>query len=128
MWCDGITFVNPISIPARTYMKFCLLWSQKQLKDPAIIASTPNAHYSANSISTWKMMYRRLLRVYAHLYINHKDDFDKIGSLGQVLQCMIRRFLLYGIESGLASKRELLPVKGILKKIQREFRLNGSYE
>lgn len=128
MWCDGITFVDPISIPARTYMKFCLLWTQKQLKDPEIITSTPSAIYSSDALSTWKMMYRRLLRVYAHLYVNHKVDFDKIGVLGMVLQCVMRRFILYGIESGLTSKKELEPVKKIMKKVQREFRINEAFE
>lgn len=128
MWCDGVTFKQPISIPARTYMKFCLLWTQQQLKDPKVITTAPNALYSADSLSTWKMMYRRLLRVYAHLYINHQEDFEKIGALGSVLQCMFRRFLIYGIESGLTSKKELFPVKEIFKKVQREFRLNGEYE
>lgn len=128
MWCDGITFINPISIPARTYMKFCLLWTQKQLKDPKVITSTPTAIFSADILATWKMIYRRLLRVYAHLYVNHKEDFDKVGVLGFVLECMIRRFVLFGIETGLTNKKELLPVKGILKKFQREFRLNGPYK
>ena len=128
MWCDGVTFINPISIPARTYMKFCLLWTQKQLKDSDLIPSTPTALYPLNTniISTWKMIYRRLLRVYAHLHVNHKADFDKIGVLGMVIQCMLRRFILYGIESGLTSKKELEPVKRILKKIQKEFRANQS--
>lgn len=125
MWCDGVTFINPISIPARTYMKFCLLWIQKQLKDPEIIPSTPTTIlYPQNIILTWKMMYRRLLRVYAHLYVNHKADFDKIGVLGSMIHCMLRRFILYGIESGLTSKKELEPVKGIFKRIQKEFRSN----
>ena len=128
MWCDGITFIDPISIPARTYMKFCLLWTQKQLKDPEVIASTPTALYATEILSTWKMMYRRLLRIYAHLYINHKEDFDKVGVLGLVLEYMFRRFIFFGIETGLTSKKELLPVKGTMKKFQREFRLNGPYE
>lgn len=128
MWCDGVTFVNPISIPARTYMKFCLFWTQKQLKDSDTIPSTSTVLYppTTNILATWKMMYRRLLSVYAHLQISHKADFDKIGVLGMVIQCMLRRLILYGIESGLASKKELKPVKGILKKIQKEFRLNKS--
>lgn len=125
MWCDGITFINPISVPARTYMKFCLLWIQSQLKDQNVITSTPKAIYSPEILSTWKMMYRRLLRVYAHLYINHKENFDKIGVLGLVLECMLRRFILFGTETGLTSKKELLPVRTILKKVHREFRLNG---
>lgn len=128
MWCDGVTFVDPISIPARTYMKFCLLWTQQHLKDPKVITAAPNSSYSTDCLSTWKMMYRRLLRVYAHLYINHLGDFENLGAIGSVLHCMFRRFLLYGIESGLTSKKELLPVKGVLKKLQREFRLNGEYE
>lgn len=128
MWCDGITFINPISVPARTYMKFCLLWTQNQLKDQNVITSSPKDFYSADILSTWKMMYRRLLRVYAHLYINHKESFDKMGVLGFVLECMLRRFILFGTETGLTSKKELLPVKTILKKIQREFRLNGPNE
>ena len=123
MWCDGITFINPISVPARTYMKFCLLWTQKQLKDSDIIPSTPTTIlYPQNILTTWKMIYRRLLRVYAHLYVNHKSDFDKIGVLGLVTQCMLRRFILYGIESGLTSKKELEPVKGILKKSPKDIR------
>ena len=73
-------------------------------------------------------MYRRLLRVFAHLYINHKEDFDGVGVLGLVLECMLRRFIIFGIETGLTSKNELLRVKGILKKFKREFRLNGPYE
>lgn len=129
MWCDGVTFINPISIPARTYMKFCLLWTQNQLKYSDLIPSTPTTIlYPQNILTTWKMLYRRLLRVYAHLYINHKADFDKVGVLGSVIRCMLRRLILYGIESGLSSKKELEPVKGILKKIQKEFRSNNLQE
>lgn len=128
LWCDGITFVKPISIPARTYMKFCLLWTQKYLKDPEIVTSTPDASYPSDINTTWKMMYRRLLRVYAHLYVNHKEDFDKIGVLGLVIQCMMRRFILYGIESNLTRTKELEPVKKVLKRFQKEFRTNESFE
>ena len=122
MWCDGITFVNPISVPARTYMKFCLLWTQKQLRDPEITLSTE----ADGSVDI--SVYRRLLRVYAHLYMNHHVDFDKIGVCGLVLQCMIRRFLLFGIECGLTGKKELQPIKRVLKKVNKEFRSNESYE
>lgn len=133
MWCDGITFVEPISIPARTYMKFCLLWTQKQFKSPQVIPSksTDNVNdfiYSDAALTNWKMMYRRLLRVYAHLSLNHQADFDKIGVLGLVLTSMLRRIVLYGLESELTCKKELEPIKGLLKNIQKEFKLNESYE
>lgn len=127
MWCDGVTFLTPISVPARTYMKFCLLWTQAQLKDPQTIASNPESNYPDDIEIRWKMMYRRLLRVYAHLAVNHQADFDRIGVMGGVLSCMMRRFVLFGIESGLTSKKDLEPVKDAFKKIQREFRLNASY-
>lgn len=114
MWCDGITFINPISVPARTYMKFCLLWTQKQLR----------TEVEGGSVDTFKMIYRRILRVYAHLSMNHHGDFDKIGISGLVLQCMIRRFILFGIENGLTSKKELEPIQAVLKRVKREFRSN----
>ena len=128
MWSDGVTFVEPVSIPARTYMKFCLLWTQKQLKDPMLVPSTSDASYPKDAHSTWKMVYRRLFRVYAHLYINHQDDFDKHGVMGAVLNCMLRRLILFGIEGKLTSKKELEPVKLILKKIKKELLTNEEYK
>lgn len=78
--------------------------------------------------TAFKMIYKRLLRVYAHLYTNHRADFDKIGVCGLVMQCMIRRFILFGLENGLTGTKELEPIKALLKQVKREFRLNESKE
>lgn len=128
MWSDGVTFIEPVSIPARTYMKFCLLWTQKQLKDPALIPATPEAKYPDDVQNTWKMIYRRIFRVYAHLLINHQDDFDKTGVMGAVLNCMIRRLVLFGIEGKLTGKKELEPIKVTLKKIKKELVSNEEFK
>jgi MOB kinase activator 1 len=79
LWADGTTVTKPIKVSAPEYVDLLLGWVEGQLADESIFPQSTDHPFPKNFKTVLKNIYKRLFRVYAHVYCHH---FDKVQALG----------------------------------------------
>ena len=80
---DGTSDEAPARLSAPAHVGRLLEWAQFELDDPTLL---PRPALEADSLSLsyfhqrMGFLYRRLLRVYAHIYSRHLADVEKLGA------------------------------------------------
>jgi len=69
-----------VKVSAPEYVDYLMTWVQNQLDDETIFPSKIGVPFPAKFQSIVKNIFKRLFRVYAHIYHSH---FPKIVSLGE---------------------------------------------
>ena len=124
LWQGGPGYAKPTAVPAQKYVELLMSWIQSTLDDPKVFpveldpANPPKLFEPAV-----KKIFKRLFRVYAHIYLNH---FDKVTHLGieAHLNTGFKHFYLFTREFGLIEdKKELKPLQAIIDKICAEYKM-----
>lgn len=98
LWEDGVKFKRPTKLPAPEYVDALMNWAQNILDDETVFPNkigvpVPALHTGQHSFvhspigvpfpknfrDTVRTIFRRLFRVYGHIYSSH---FDQICALG----------------------------------------------
>ncbi|KAI0921681.1 hypothetical protein AcV5_000795 [Taiwanofungus camphoratus] len=109
LWEDGVRYKRPTKLPAPEYVDALMNWAQNLLDNEEIFPNKIGVPFPKNFRDTIRTIFRRLFRVYAHLYSNH---FDHICALGieAHLNTSYRHFFLFVNEFDLVDKKELAPL------------------
>ncbi|KAI9223452.1 Mob1/phocein [Blastocladiella britannica] len=112
-WADGVQIKKPVKVSAPEYVDYLMTWIQGQLEDESIFPTQPGSSFPKNFKATVSNIFKRLFRVYAHIYHSH---IQRIAALGEEphLNTSLRHFLLFSDEFGLVQKNELEPLKDII--------------
>lgn len=117
LWCDGVRFQKPIELNAPQYVDFLMIWIQGLLDDPHVFPTRLGVAFPKNFASVVRTIFKRLFRVYAHIYLTH---FSKMVQLGQEahINTSFRHFYYFVKEFDLiVEKKELAPLMDLIKKI-----------
>ncbi|KAI8853087.1 Mob1/phocein [Chytridium lagenaria] len=125
LWCDGITYKKPVKVSAPEYVDFLMTWVQSQLDDESIFPSKIGVPFPKVFQSTVKTIFKRLFRVYAHIYHAH---FPRIVSLGEEahLNTSFKHFMFFVQEFQLVEKKELVPLDELIKTLTADSRNQSS--
>jgi len=109
LWEDGQKYKKPTKLSAPDYVDALLNWAQSILEDESVFPNRIGIPFPRSFRDTVKTIFRRLFRVYAHIYSNH---FDQICALGieAHLNTSYRHFFLFVNEFDLVDKKELAPL------------------
>ncbi|RZC73946.1 hypothetical protein C5167_049421 [Papaver somniferum] len=94
-WADGVQVKKPIEVSAPKYVEYLMDWIEAQLDDESIFPQKLGIPFPPNFRDVVKTIFKRLFRVYAHIYHSH---FQKI-------------------EFGLIDKKELAPLQELIESI-----------
>ena len=91
-------------------------WVQSQLDDETLFPSKMGVPFPKTFRSNVSNIFKRLFRVYAHIYHHH---FPHIVALGQEphLNTSLKHFVLFSNEFGLVEKREYAPLDDLIKAL-----------
>ncbi|KAG8935143.1 Mitotic exit network component [Tulasnella sp. 418] len=119
LWEDGVTYKRPTKLAAPVYIDNLMNWVQNLLDDESTFPSKIGVPFPRNFQATVKTIFRRLFRIYAHLYSNH---FDQICALGieAHLNTSYRHFFLFVTEFNLVDTKELVPLEELNDAILAE--------
>ncbi|KAJ9080004.1 MOB kinase activator 1B [Entomophthora muscae] len=81
-WADESTGGKAHALPAPIYIDKLMSWVQSQLDNERLFPTKTGIAFGKNFLPAVKIMFRRLFRVYAHLYHHH---FDHLYALNQEL-------------------------------------------
>jgi MOB kinase activator 1 len=115
LWADGDKVKTPIRCSSPQYVEYLYHWVQAQLEDETIFPSKIGAPFPKNFISIVKTIFKRLFRVYAHIYYHH---FGKVVALGEEahLNTACKHFVYFCQEFSLMDAKEMAPLKDLIDR------------
>ena len=113
LWKDGTKYPKATKVSAPEYVNLLMSWIESQLNDERIFPSEDRNPYPPDFEEKVKNIFRRLFRIYAHIYYSH---FAKIRELQEEshLNTGFKHFMLFVWEFDLVSKEELNPLFDLL--------------
>jgi MOB kinase activator 1 len=106
----GIATGKPFAVPATTYISNLFDWISAQLSDENRFPTTLHLPFPSSFRADVRKIFRRLFRVYAHLYHHHTKDLEKVSALAH-LTTSYQHFLLFVTHHRLVDPKELEPLK-----------------
>ncbi|KAG0212733.1 MOB kinase activator 1B [Mortierella sp. GBA43] len=108
---DGQKKPSRLSAPA--YVDRLMSWVQDQLDNQDIFPRKIGVEFPSNFKTNVNDIFRRLFRVYAHIYTTH---FSAITALGEEahLNTSFKHFVLFTKEFDLIDQRELAPLADLI--------------
>eukprot|EP00897_Mesotaenium_endlicherianum_P006663 jgi/Mesen1/6024/ME000306S05285 len=115
-WADGVHIKKPIEVSAPKYVEYLMDWVESQLDDQTIFPQGLGSSFPSNFEKVVKTIFKRLFRVYAHIYHSH---FQKIVALKEEahLNTCFKHFILYTQEFSLVDHKELAPLEDLIESI-----------
>eukprot|EP00028_Trichosphaerium_sp_Am-I-7-wt_P015478 CAMPEP_0168512524 /NCGR_PEP_ID=MMETSP0405-20121227/2841_1 /TAXON_ID=498012 /ORGANISM="Trichosphaerium sp, Strain Am-I-7 wt" /LENGTH=195 /DNA_ID=CAMNT_0008531027 /DNA_START=160 /DNA_END=747 /DNA_ORIENTATION=+ len=103
-------------VSAPEYVDFLMTWIQKLLDDEAIFPSQIGVPFPKNFGVIVKTMFKRLFRVYAHIYHAH---FSTIRSLNEEahLNTSFKHFIYFVESFKLMDRREMAPLSELISAL-----------
>lgn len=122
-WADGTTVKKPIKCSAPKYIDYLMTWVQDQLDDETIFPSKIGVPFPKNFVGIAKTIFKRLFRVYAHVYHQHFKQVVQLGEKAH-LNTSFKHFIFFVQEFTLIEKRELAPLSELIDMLNG----NGSLQ
>lgn len=119
LWADGVKVKRPIKCSAPEYVDYLMSWLQGILDNEDIFPSRVDVPFPKNFLVCVKNIFKRLFRVYAHIYYSH---FHKIVNLGEEahLNTCFKHFYFFIEEFNLVEKRELAPLDDLIENLTKD--------
>ncbi|KAI9718249.1 MAG: Maintenance of ploidy protein mob1 [Candelaria pacifica] len=105
LWQDSENFKRPTKMPAPEYIEHLMAWVQSNIDDEKVFPSKIGAPFPKNFQSVLRQLFKRLYRVYAHIYCHHYPVIIQLG-LEPHLNTSFKHYILFIDEHGLASGRD----------------------
>jgi MOB kinase activator 1 len=94
-----------------------MAWIKKQLDDESVFLANPNCmKYPKKFPQLVSVIFKRLSRVYAHLYYTHYLHFLSLKS-EKCLNTSFKHFILFTQEFDLIAKKDLGPLEELITAI-----------
>eukprot|EP00808_Paulinella_micropora_P017353 g48135.t1 len=118
-WADGVKVKKPIKVSAPEYVDLLMSWVETQLNDEHIFPLQLGTPFPKNLQAIVRVIFKRLFRVYAHIYHSH---FQKIVGLGAEahLNTCFKHFIYFVHEFKLIDPKELQPLKDLIDSLMEK--------
>jgi MOB kinase activator 1 len=102
LWQDSETYKKPTKMPAPQYIEHLMAWVQSNVDNESMFPSRIGVPFPKTFPSLIRNMFKRLYRVYAHIYCHHYPVIIELG-LEPHLNTSFKHYVLFIDEHGLAS-------------------------
>jgi len=113
LWADGVKIKKPIKCNAPEYVDHLMTWVEGQLNDESIFPLQLGTPFPKNFLSIVKTIFKRLFRVYAHIYHSHFKKIIGLGAEAHLNTCF-KHFIYFVHEFKLISSVEQDPLKELI--------------
>lgn len=110
----GITLKKPVSLPACEYVENLMNWIQNFFDNDNIFPSKIGAPFPLQFPSLIKTIFKRLLRIYAHIYCHHFHEISELG-LQSHLNTSLKHYVLFSNEFDLISMKDYGPLEDLIQ-------------
>jgi len=116
LWQDNVQYKKPTALSAPQYVNALFDWVDSQINNEAIFPPSTDVPFPKNFMQLVKNIYKRMFRVFVHVYIHHFDKISQIEAEAHINQCY-KHFYFFTSEFGLIEKKELLPLKDLTDQL-----------
>ncbi|KAF2203873.1 maintenance of ploidy protein MOB2 [Delitschia confertaspora ATCC 74209] len=102
LWQDSENFKKPTKMPAPEYIEHLMAWVQSNIDNEQMFPSRIGVPFPKTFPALLRNMFKRLYRVYAHIYCHHYPVIIELG-LEPHLNTSFKHYVLFIDEHGLAS-------------------------
>lgn len=117
LWADP-KYKKPVRLPAPEYINALFDWLEVQLDDPAIFPQQYGVPFPPNFEDAVKVIFKRLFRVYAHIYHSHFKHVCNLGEEAHLNTCF-KHFMYFAQVFELIDQRELAPLQQLIDQMVR---------
>lgn len=104
---------KPVSLPACEYVENLMNWIQNFFDNDNIFPSKIGAPFPQQFPNLVRTIFKRLLRVYAHIYCHHFHEISELG-LQSHLNTSLKHYVLFSREFDLISKKDYGPLEDLI--------------
>eukprot|EP00158_Paraphelidium_tribonemae_P004686 Partr_v1_DN26910_c0_g1_i1_m7157 putative MOB kinase activator len=119
LWPEATENNKACAASAPLYISKLMEWIEKQLDDEKIFPH--DGPFPKTFLPTVKTIFKRLFRVYAHIYHNHMDQIESIGEQQHLNTCF-KHFIYFVEEYELVDKQEQRPLAQIIEQLLNNHR------
>ena len=115
-WADGVKVKKPIKCSAPKYVECLMAWVDETLADPKMFPMKPGRQYGTGAEETMGIIFKRMFRVYAHVFLHHVDAMSRLGAEPHLNTCF-RHFICFVLEWKLIEAPELAPLETLIDSL-----------
>ncbi|OHS93373.1 Maintenance of ploidy protein mob1 [Tritrichomonas foetus] len=108
---------KPITLPAHTYIEKVFEWAGRYISNSHYFPEDEKSTYANDFEIVIRNIFKKLLRVYAHIYYHHSDDMRQDDLLAS-LNTSFRHFWTFSDEFKLIPDDQLAPLQTIIKSFE----------
>ena len=117
MWADGKEVKRPVAVSAPRYVDYLMTWVQSQLDDEKVFPTQLGVPFPVDFLERVQNIFKRLFRVYAHIYYCHFERMAALGAEPHLNTCF-KHYMYFVYEFNLIPKREeLQPLQELIDKL-----------
>jgi len=125
LWADGKDIKKPIKVSAPEYADYLMTWVQNILEDETIFPTSDDTPFPKNFKSIVKTIFKRLFRIYAHIYYSHAQEIVELGVEAH-LNTAFKHFYLFIREFDLVEMKEMEPLRHHIDKINAKLKIEDA--
>ncbi|KNC47353.1 hypothetcal protein [Thecamonas trahens ATCC 50062] len=116
LWADGVKIKKPIKVTAPQYCTYLFEWIQGMIESESKFPTRDDAEFSSSFRKKVVLpSFKRLSRVYAHMYYSHKDRMRELGLI-ECLDTSFAHFMAFVNRYELiTAKKDLAPLTPLLE-------------
>eukprot|EP01029_Cantina_marsupialis_P008175 TRINITY_DN1944_c3_g1_i1.p1 TRINITY_DN1944_c3_g1~~TRINITY_DN1944_c3_g1_i1.p1 ORF type:complete len:228 (+),score=33.80 TRINITY_DN1944_c3_g1_i1:38-685(+) len=119
LWADGSKIKTPIKVPANEYVDLLMTWCDGQLSCEELFPTRLDQSFPPKFVEKVKPIYKRLFRVYAHIYHSHFQQVVELGAEAHLNTCF-KHFIYFVKEFHLIDKNQLAPLRDLIDKLMKK--------
>lgn len=105
LWQDSTNYKKPTKMSAPAYINHLMTWLQTLIDNESIFPARSGVPFPKTFGSQVRQMFKRMYRVYAHIYCHHYPLMQALG-LEPHLNTSFKHFVLFVKEFEIATGRE----------------------
>ncbi|CUM65616.1 uncharacterized protein PRCAT00003264001 [Priceomyces carsonii] len=110
---------RPVSLPACEYVENLMNWIQNFFDNDNIFPSKIGAPFPQQFPSLVRTIFKRLFRIYAHIYCHHFHEITELG-LQSHLNTSLKHFVLFSNEFALVSQKDYGPLEDLVETMAKK--------
>jgi len=118
LWADGVKYIQPVKLAAPEYIHHLMTWTDKML-EPYVNKRklTKTGEFASQSWQkVFRNIFKRLFRVYAHIYHSHMKVIDELR-VQRHLNTSFKRFVLFVDEFSIITLTHMEPLGDLVQKM-----------
>uniref|UniRef100_A0A7S1T1B8 Uncharacterized protein n=1 Tax=Tetraselmis chuii TaxID=63592 RepID=A0A7S1T1B8_9CHLO len=116
LWADGVKVKRPIRVCAHDYVGRLFEWVEDQLDNQAVFPQEFSAQFPPNFVDVVRTIFKRLFRVYAHIYHSHFKHVVHLKEEAHLNTCF-KHFIYFVYHFNLIDPKEQAPLEELIDKI-----------